>query len=136
MKRSGLARVAHVASLVAAVLLCFGTFLSLLPTGPDVPAALTTAASPHVAQGANGDWHPNGGSYLALATEEAEDTDKNPVNADLLIALLLVVSFGATVAWLLASGRGQGAFRFVGVDRRPSFITARENRPFLGVFQL
>lgn len=77
------------------------------------------------------------GSYLAVLAEEAKDADKNPVNTDLLTAfLLLAVSFGATVGWLFVHGRRRGAFRSVGVDHRWSFVTTRENRPFLGVFRL
>ena len=129
---------ACVASLLAIViLLCVGAFLSLLPTGIDVPAALTTADSPHVNQGTNGDWHSLDPIYLAVPAEEAEEVDKRPVDADLLTALLLLaVSFWATVVWLLTNGRGQVAFRSLGIDRRQRFLSALEDRPFLGVFRL
>jgi hypothetical protein len=136
MKHSGLARIARDAALVAAVLLCLAAFLSLPLTGSQAPAALSTD-SPHVNQETPGSGHSVNGSYLAVLAEEAKDADKDPVNADLLTAFLLIaVSFGATVGWLFVHGRRQGAFRSVGVDHRWSFVTTREDRPFLGVFRL
>src|SRR5215203_414498 len=84
--RSG--RFACVASLLPIViLLCVGAFLSLFPTGLDVPAALTQAHSSHVSQGTNVESHPLEGSYLAVP---AEEVDKHPMDADLLTALLLL----------------------------------------------
>jgi len=81
--------------------------------------------------------HPLEGGYLAVPAEEAEEVDKHAVDADLLTALLLLaVSFWATVVWLLTNGRGQGAFRSLGVDRRWRFLSALEDRSFLGVFRL
>ena len=50
--------------------------------------------------------------------------------------LLFVICFGAIVGWMLAYGRGQRAFRFVGLDHRSSFGTALENRSSLGMFRL
>lgn len=50
--------------------------------------------------------------------------------------LLFVICFGAIVGWMLAYGRGQMAFRFVGLDHRSSFGTALENRSSLGMFRL
>jgi hypothetical protein len=134
--RSG--RFARMASLLPIViLLCVGAFLSLFPTGLDVAAALTKAHSSHVNQGTNVESHPLEGSYLAVPVEEAEDVDKLPVNAEVLSALLLLaVSFGATVVWLLTNGREQGACRSLGIDRRRWFVRALEDRSFLGVFLL
>jgi len=112
-----------------------GLFLSLLATGLEVPTALTTAHSPQVNQETNGDLHPLEAIYLAVP---AEEVDKHPVNAELLSALLLLlllaVSLGASVVWVLSNGRGQGAFRFVGLGR--SLLSALEDRSFLGVFRL
>ena len=138
MKLFKLWRFARVAALLAMViLLCVGTFLSLLPTGLEGPAALTRAHSSHVNQTTNGDWHPLDGSYLAVPPEETEEVDKHPVNADLLTALLLLaLSFGATVVWLLTNGWGQGAFRSLDIDRHRWFLSALEARPYLGVFRL
>jgi hypothetical protein len=50
--------------------------------------------------------------------------------------LLFVICFGAIVGWMLAYGRGQMAFRFVGLDHRASFGTALENRSSLGMLRL
>ena len=116
--------------LAMGILLCAGACLSLRPTELDVSAALTTPHSHHLDQGTNE-------GYLAVAPEEAEDADGRPVNADLLSALLLAVYFGATVGWPLTNGRGRRAFRFVGVDHRPSFVTtACKDGSFLEVFRL
>ncbi len=112
------------------ILLCIGVFFSFLPTELEVSAALMKAHSAPLDQGANG-------AYLAVTQEEAQDTEGHPVNADLLSALLLlVVCFGAIVGWLLANGWGRRAFRFVGLDHRPSFVISLEDRSFLGMFQL
>jgi len=105
----------------------------LLPTELDVSGALTTAHSLRPDQGANQ-------GYLAVPQEEeaAEDADGRPVNADLLSVLLFVVCFGVIVGWRLAYGREQRAFRFVGLDYRPTFGAALnlKDRSFLGVFRL
>ncbi len=125
-------RYARGTSLLAMIiLLCAGAFLSLLPTELDVSAALTTTHSPHLDKGMNE-------AYLAVPQEEADDANGSPVNADLLSALLLVVfCLGAIFRRLLANGRGQGAFRFVGLDHhRWSFVSALEDRSFLEVFRL
>jgi len=134
--RSG--RFARVASLLPIVIvLCVGAFLSVSPTELDVPAALTKAHSSHVSQGTNLQSHPLEGSYLAVALGEAEDVDKHPVDADLLSALLLLaISFGVTFVWLLTNGRGRGACRSLGIDPRRWFVSALEDRSFLGVFRL
>lgn len=135
--RSG--RLARVASLLPIViLLCGGVFLSLFPTGLDVPAALTTKAlSSHVYQGTNLESHLLEGGSLAVRGEEAEDVDKLPVNAELLSALLLLaLCFGATVVWLLTNGLRQGASRLLGIDRHQWLVSVLEDRSFLGVFLL
>ncbi len=131
-------RFARGVSLVAAVLLCLGLFLLPLPaTGFEMPSALAMANSPGVDQEANGNGYPLDGPYLVVVSaKEAKDANKDPLNADLLRALLLVVCFGAIVGWLLANGRGRRAFRFVGLDHRPSFVSALEDGSFLGVFRL
>jgi hypothetical protein len=131
-------RFARVASLWAIIiLLCVWTFLSLFPTGLEVPAALMTAHSPYVNQETNGVWQPLDAMYLAVSAEEAEEVDEHPVNAYLLTALLLLaLSFWATVVWLLTNGQGQGAFRSLSIGRRRRFLSALEDRSFLGVFRL
>jgi hypothetical protein len=87
-------------------------------------------------QGANGNVLPFSGSYLAVPGEEAQDSGRGPVNAGLLTALILAFCFGAMIGWLLANGWGQEAFRSSGITGRPSFMTTRKDRPFLGVFRL
>ncbi len=131
-------RFARGVSLVAAVLLCLGLFLLPLPaTGFEVPSALAMANSPGVDQEANGNGSSLDGPYLVVVSaKEAQEANKDPLNADLLRALLLVVCFGTIVGWLLANGRGRRAFRFVGLDHRPSFVSALEDGSFLGVFRL
>jgi len=137
MRLFGSRRFVHCASLVAAsVLLCLGALVLWTATGPEVAASLTMADSSQLDQGANGDEHPLNWSYLAVPAEEAEGSDKGPLNAGLLTALLLAFSFGMTVGWLLAYEQGQGVFCSSGITRRTSFVTAREDTPFLGVFRL
>ena len=111
-----------------------GTFLSLLATGLEVRTALTTAHSPQVDKGAGWKVHPLEAIYLAI---RAEEVDEHPVNAELLSALLLLaLSIWVIVVWLLTNGRGQGACRSLGIDRRRWFLSALEDRSFLGVFRL
>jgi hypothetical protein len=116
-------------SLVAAVLLCVGAFLCLLPTELGISAALTPADSTPLDQGADED-------YLAVPQEEAQEAEKEPMNADLLTMLLLVAFFGLSVGWLLTNSQRQGALcSSLGVVR-PSLASACEDLPFLGVFRL
>ena len=137
MRLFGSRRFAHCALLVAAaLLLCLGPFLFWTATGDFGPGTLEKADWSQMGQGANGDQHPLSGSYLVMPMEEAVDSNKGPVNADLLTALLLAFCFGAMIGWLLANDRGQEAFRSSGISGRPSFMTTRKDRPFLGVFRL
>ena len=122
-------RCARGVSLVAAVLLCVGAFLCFLPTELDFSTSLTPADSTPQDQGA-------GEGYVAVAQEEAQEAGKEPVNADLLTMLLLVVFFGFSVGWLLTNSQRQGALcSSLGVVR-PSLASACEDLPFLGVFRL
>jgi hypothetical protein len=89
-----------------------------------------------MSKGANGDVLPLHGSYLAVSGEETQYSGREPVNAGLLTALLLAFCFGAMIGWLLANGWGQETFRSSGITGRPSFVTTRKDRPFLGVFRL
>ena len=137
MRLFGLRRLTHRVSLVAAAfLLCLAPFLFWSATGAEVPGTFAKADWSHMDQWTNGDELPFNGSYLAVLGEEIQDSDKRPVNAGLLTALLLVLSFGAMIGWLLANGRGQEAFRSSGIIGRPSFVCTRKARPFLGVFRL
>ena len=119
-----------------AVLLCVGVFLPWLANGLEAPGSLTGAHYSQVDHGANGDGHPPTGSSLSATEEYAKDADKRPVNADLLTVLLLACFFGATVGWLLSNAPGPEASRSSSIARHPSFVFAREDAPFLGVFRL
>ena len=121
--------------LVAAVVVCVGAFLCLLPSelhvsSPLTPAstALMPAHSPPLDRGADE-------AYLAVAQEEAGVADKDPVNADLLTILLLVVFFGLSFGFVLANTQKQEALCSSGVVG-PSLASACEKLPFLGVFRL
>ena len=123
-------------SLVVAFLLCLGVFLQPLPaTGSEAPSALAMANLPRVDLETNGNGHPLDVTYLVAPVVEAEDAEKDPLNAELLTMLLLTASFGAIVGWLLTNAQRQGAlcsFAVVG----PSLTSACEDLPFLGVFRL
>jgi hypothetical protein len=137
MRLFGLRRFTHRVSLVAAaLLLCLAPLLFWSATGAEVPGTLAKADWSQMGQGANGDELPLNGTILAVYGEEAQDSGRGPVNADLLTALLLAFCFGAMIGWLLANGWGQEAFRSSCITRRPSFMTTRKDKPFLGVFRL
>jgi hypothetical protein len=137
MRLIGLRRLTHRASLVAAaLLLCLAPLLFWSATGAEVPGTFAKADWSQMGQWANGDELPFNGSYLAVYGEEIQDSGKGPVNAGLLTALLLAFCFGAMIGWLLANGWGQETFRSSGITGRPSFVTTRKDRPFLGVFRL
>jgi hypothetical protein len=137
MRLFGLRRLTHRASLLAAaLLLCLAPLLFWSTTGADAPGTLAKADWSQMGQGANGDELPLDGNYLAVPGEEAQDSARGPVNAGLLTALLLAFCFGAMIAWLLANDWGQEAFRSSGTTSRPSFMTTRKDRSFLGVFRL
>jgi hypothetical protein len=137
MRLFGLRRLTHHASLVAAaLLLCLAPLLFWSATGAEVPSTLAKADWSQMSKGANGDELPFNGSYLVVSDEETQDSGREPVNAGLLTALLLAFCFGAMIGWLLANDWGQEALRSSGITGRPSFMTTRKDRPFLGVFRL
>jgi hypothetical protein len=128
--------VARFGSLVVAFLLCLGVFLLPLPaTGSEVPSALAMANLPRVDLLANGNGYPLDETNLVAPGEEAEDAEKDPLNAELLTMLLLTLGFGLSVRWLLRNAQRQGSFCSLGFVR-PSFATSCEDLPFLGVFRL
>ena len=134
MRLIGSWRFTHCVPLVvAALLLCLGVLLYWSSTGPVVAATLAMVDSPHMEQGANG--HLLAGSYLAVPTEETENSDKDPVNAGLLTALLLALFFGVMAGWPLANGRGHQAFCSSVVALRLAFVL-RQDPPSLSVFRL
>jgi hypothetical protein len=128
--------VARFGSLVVAFLLCLGVFFLPLPaTGSEVPSALAMANVPRLDLETNGNGHSLDGTYLVAPGEETEDGEKSPLNAELLTMLLLTVSFGLSVGWLLRTAQRQGALCSLAFVR-PSFASACEDLPFLGVFRL
>jgi hypothetical protein len=128
--------VARGVSFVVAFLVCLGGFLLPWPaSGSEVPSALATANLPSLDLATNGNGHPLEETYLVAPAEEAEDGEKSPLNAELLTMLLLALSFGLSVGWLLTNAQRQGALcSLAGV--RSSFATICEDLPFLGVFRL
>ena len=116
--------------LVAAVVVCTGAFLCLLPSGLDVSTGLRLADSPPLDRGAEE-------GHLAVAQEEAGQADKMPVNADLLTMLVLGVSsfFGSSFGWALTNSRRQGVSSSL-IVLGPSLASACENLSSLGVFRL
>jgi hypothetical protein len=116
--------------LLAAVVLCVGAFLYLLPTELDVSTAITPADSLPLDRGADE-------GYLAVLHEELGEADKNPVNADLLTMLVLGLYFffGLRFGWILTNFRRQSALCSLGVVGDPS-ASICENLPFLGVLRL
>ena len=73
--------------------------------------------------------------HMLGSREEAEDADKEPLNAELLTMLLLTLCFGLSVGWLLRNAQRQGALCSLAVVH-PSFATTCEDLPSLGVFRL
>jgi hypothetical protein len=121
---------------VVAFLLCLGVILLPLPvTGSEVPSALALANMPYLDIETNGNAPPLDETYFVGSVEEVEDSEKSPLNAELLTMLLLVVSFGASFAWLLRNAQRQQTLCFLAVVR-PSFASVCEDLPFLAVFRL
>jgi hypothetical protein len=118
------------------MLCCLGVLLSLPLTAPDVPSALAGANVEHVDRAANAPAPLPDESYPLTPAEEAQETDRPPVNAYLLTMLVLACSFGASVLRMrLKNARRQGALCSLAVVGS-SFATACEDLPFLGVFRL
>jgi hypothetical protein len=122
--------------LAGVMLCCLGFLLSLPATAPESPAAFAgTDAAQELDGGANAPL-PDG-SYPITPAEELRETDKHPVNASLLSMLLLTLSFGASVLWMLTNDRRRReATCLWGVDDRPLLAVAYEGSSFLGVFRL
>jgi hypothetical protein len=123
------------------MLCCLGLFLSLSATTSDVsgvPSALAGAKAGHVDRGANAPAPVPDRRYPLTPAEELQETDKGPVNANLLTMLLLAItSFGASLLWLLTTNaRRRGAICSWGVEDRAWLAVAHEGPSFLGVFQV
>ena len=122
--------------LSAGVMLCWlGIFLSLPASATDLSSAYAEAEAAEVDGGVNAP-SPDG-SYPITPAEEAQQTDKRPISAHLLTMLLLVVvSLGASVLWMLTTkALRQGAICSWSVVRASS-TTSCEDPSFLAVFLL
>ena len=123
-------------SLVVAFLLCINVFLLPFPaTVSEEPSGLAMTNLPRGYQATNGNGNPLNRTYVVGPVEEVEGANKDPLNAELLTMLLLAVSFGAAVGWLLTNAQGQVALCCSAVIG-PPLATAREHLLFLGVFRL
>jgi hypothetical protein len=120
------------------MLCCFGVFLLSLPlTAPHLSSALAGADVEHVDRAANAPAPLGEGSYPLTPAEEAQETDRHPVNAYLLTMLVLAYSFGASVLrMLLKNARRRGAVCSWSGDDRPWLAVACEEPSLLGVFRL
>ena len=123
--------------LLVGVLLCcllpFFITITITSEVPQAPSALS-GADDHVVD--NGP--PPDGSYLPMPADEVPEADKQPVNAPLLVLLVLTTAAGASVLWLLTTNaRKRGAVCACGVEEdRPWLAATHEAPPFLGVFLL
>src|SRR5829696_3871398 len=80
--------------LAGVMLCCLWVFLLSLPlSAAHVSSALAGANVEHVDRGANAPAPLPNGSYPLMPAEEAQQTDRLPVNASLLTMLMLACSF-------------------------------------------
>jgi hypothetical protein len=124
--------------LAGVMLLCLGVFLLSLPlSAPHVSSALGGANVEHVDRAANAPAPLPDGSYPLMPAEEAQETDRHPVNASLLTMLVLACSFGSSVLMMvLTNARRRGAIcSWIG-DDRGWLAVAHEDPSLLGVFRL
>ena len=117
-------------SILAVAVVCVGAFLCLLPTRLGVSTVLTPAHSPPLDPGTDQ-------GYLAVIQEEAGEADKDLVNADLLMMVVLGVFafFGLSFGWVLTNSQRQGASCSL-IVLGPSLASACENLSSLGMFRL
>ena len=124
--------------LAGVMLCCLGLLLSLPSTTSDAPSALAGVNVGHVDRAANAPAPLPGGSYPLMPAEEAQETDRHPVNASLLTMLLpALVYFGACVGWLLMTNARRHAVICCSlVDDRSLLAVAPVGPSLLGVFRL
>ena len=124
--------------LAGVMLCCLGVLLLSLPlSAAHVSSALAGANVEHVDRAANAPAPLGDASYPLMPAEEAQETDRPPVNAYLLTVLVLVCSFGASVLKMLrTNARRQGAICSRSGDDRRWLTVAYEDPSLLGVFRL
>jgi hypothetical protein len=123
--------------LAGVMLCCLGVLLSLPLTAPHVSSALGGTNVEHVDRAANAPAPLPGGSYPLMPAEEAQETDRHPVNASLLTMLVLACSFGSSVLrMLLTNARRRGAICSWSGDDRGWLAVVHEEPSFLRVFRL
>jgi hypothetical protein len=125
--------------LLVGVMLCWlGILLSLPATSaPELPSAFVRAEAAQEMDGGANAPLPDSASYPITAVEEIQQTERHPVNASLLTMLLLSLSFGASVSWMLTNERRRRAASCLwGVQDRRWLAVACEGPSFLGVFRL
>jgi hypothetical protein len=123
--------------LLAGIMLCWVGILLCLPanSAPELPSAFGRADAAQEMDGANAPV-PDA-SYPITIAEEVQQTERHPVNASLLTMLLLTLSFGASVLWMLINERRRRAASGLwGAGDRRWLAVACEGPSFLGVFLL
>jgi CDGSH-type Zn-finger protein len=122
--------------LVGVMLWCLLPFfitITITSEVPEAPSALS-GTDDYVGD----DAHLPDGIYLTMSADVVQEVGKRPVNAPLLLQLVLTTTFGASVLWLLTTNaRKRGAVCACGVEEdRPWLAATHEAVPFLGVFLL
>ena len=143
MRESRLSSFGSLAALIVAVLLfCLGALLlaSSLSGGTEVLASSSVGYASHADKGMPGDGNAPTTSYVAVPVEEAENADREPVNAHLLTALFFLAGFLGSILVLL-EGRllwNGYAVSFAGCLPSPPLQHSRRMcpAPLLAVFRL
>jgi len=90
---------------LAGVMFCWlGILLSLPATATDLPSAFSGAEAAQEVDGGVNAPPPDGSYPPTPPAEEIQETDKRPISAHLLtMAVLVIVSLGASLLWMLMS---------------------------------
>ena len=125
--------------LLAGVVLYWLGILLSLPAN-SAPELLSAFVRAEAAQEMDGGAHaplPHVSYPITTIAEEVQQTERHPVNASLLTMLLLSLSFGASVLWMLMNeSRRRAASCSWGVQDRQWLAVGCEGPSFLGVFRL
>jgi hypothetical protein len=116
------------------MLCCLGILLSLPATTPHWASDFARADAAQVDGGASAPLQ--NGSYPITPVEEVQKADRHPVNASLLMMLLLSLSFGTSVLHMATNERGRAASCVWDFEGRAWVAVAYEGPSFLGVFRL